>query len=854
MANPPNLFDRDRLKRHHRSGDPRTHLPTAQRIKNQQLGQAQTQPSQEDLNQPRVFRSLALSAAPLENTFTMVLTSAMSKVSTGLNSELPVGELDPLSAGPGYPNFDQEHVPQNFIQWDPFIYIGQGETANINFAVPITGFGIETAVPVDHFVLKRNRRYRFDFSHPSLKTIFPQSSGHANPTGYPYAVDAPANPSLPYTDRSILTDDVDNFFQPVVFRPNNVNKAGDLYGHTVQINIDQAYKTKLLGLSTFEGITQVGTPGTPGAYMDLVTHEGLPPSFFFTNSGIPDKYDNSTFTETGKYLEKQVDGFGPSMGAFPNPNFRITLYRDNEDDFKIYPLTYPSYDDTRSPHLSCGYMNMEGRPVPHPSLSAGLNLDETWLDTRTRTITAFTDKVLSKVDTNGLFNNHPILSSIDFNWGEIMVPGLTYNQFPQSTSGQSDRNNPLHLKNSTVMRDYYNPLIKGTTSYKNGAGDGTLSAWNPNWWGYAARDVLDFSGVSNESEGFSPAHQTIMVTPRHCIAGNHWGSRPRIGDKVFHLEHNTGKRVSGTIIDIVTTKDRLKANDDGVKGKGWNEVLNPDAIGARNNDGEHTQPVHKRSPFGAGDMMICKLHRDMTLPDPEVEGSDGSIKIYKFGRFRNPMMWFREEGQQDYTSVATNTNMAFISGFSVYCSLPMIFQTGFGSLGRFSYENGDEYTTLKLQHLIQTYAKQTSYESFRNITSQPGVSSVFSSSFNQIGTDPSFTDFNLLSSNPILENKANLRLGGRRFGIVGDSGNPGFYIVETRNEPLQMVAAYGTSNSYPTHYGNAHLGRTKDGATLQDGTPIFYFTIHIADGFNMALSGMEGGNPEGYGLQWVDIT
>ena len=839
MANPPNLFDRDRIRRHHRSGDPRTHLPTAQRIKNQQLGQAQTQPSQEDLNPPRVFRSLALSAAPLENTFSMQLTSGML-TSISVNG---VNTLTAISAGPGFPNFDQEKVPQFAFLYDPFRSVGRMEFTTISFAVPLTAFGVATAIPVDHFVLKRNRKYRFDLSHPSLKTIFPQSSGHANPTGYPYWTDDVFSAHTPKVDRSILSDNVESFFHPLVFRPNKINKSS--YHHTTNINVDQ---THLLGLSTHEGITQVGTPGTPGAYMDLITHEGLPPSLFFTNSAIPDKYDNREFTATGKYLFKQIDGFGPSTGAAGrSPNFRVSIYRDNDDDFKIYPLTYPSYDSTRTTHLTSSYMNMEGRPVAHPSLSAGLDLDYTWLDTRTRTITAFTEKVLSKIDLNGPFNNHPILSSIDVRWNEIMRPGESFNHPP--TKAFPWRNQPHHLRNSTVMRDYYNPLIKGNSG-PNGSNSDFLSAWNPNWFGYGARDVLDFSGVSNESEGKrSPSHQVIMITPQHCLADDHWGPRPKVGDVVYFLEHNSGKRVSATIIDILARKNKLIEG----LGKGWTDVLDPNSIGSRDSYGNFQgvdATVGNRTPEGIKGGMICKLSRNMTLPDPDVEGSDGSIRIYKFPRFKNPMIWFREETTGDHIrATTTDSDIVFLSGYDSFCSVPRISQTGFGALGRYTYDNGDEYTTMKLQVLGNSWVK-----SLDSALYTPAVSSTMGDVKNRHLNDTSFTDFNLLSSNPILENKANLRLGGRKGNIVGDSGNPGFLLIETKNEPLQMVAYDGTSNNYPSWPGHERRTSTIPGLTDPDGNPLFYFSLHIKDAFKMALSGMEGGNPEGYDLQWLDIT
>ena len=73
------------------------------------------------------------------------------------------------------------------------------------------------------------------------------------------------------------------------------------------------------------------------------------------------------------------------------------------------------------------------------------------------------------------------------------------------------------------------------------------ATWETDWWGYATRDILNFSGVSYFGTGFRNQNNITLVTPKHGILVNHFSDDPAVDDIAYYYNHTTGKSVSAVV-------------------------------------------------------------------------------------------------------------------------------------------------------------------------------------------------------------------------------------------------------------------------------------------------------------------
>ena len=102
------------------------------------------------------------------------------------------------------------------------------------------------------------------------------------------------------------------------------------------------------------------------------------------------------------------------------------------------------------------------------------------------------------------------------------------------------------LKNiSNPVKNYTNFSLLCTLGYNNFCNDwsGVRREWNPNFWGYAYRNTLNFSGVSHNTE-----LNATLITPQHFIGNSHFA--PSLSCCFY--DHNTGEAVHIKIQDYRT--------------------------------------------------------------------------------------------------------------------------------------------------------------------------------------------------------------------------------------------------------------------------------------------------------------
>lgn len=100
-------------------------------------------------------------------------------------------------------------------------------------------------------------------------------------------------------------------------------------------------------------------------------------------------------------------------------------------------------------------------------------------------------------------------------------------------------------------------------NFEGGENTGTeliSGEWNTEWWGYSARDLYNFSGVSYNIRGpgkpgnYIDENNVTLITPRHGVCNEHWGSGedPKVGDSMYFYDHTTGMSVSAEVEAAVT--------------------------------------------------------------------------------------------------------------------------------------------------------------------------------------------------------------------------------------------------------------------------------------------------------------
>lgn len=101
-------------------------------------------------------------------------------------------------------------------------------------------------------------------------------------------------------------------------------------------------------------------------------------------------------------------------------------------------------------------------------------------------------------------------------------------------------------------------------NFEGGENTGTeliSGEWNTEWWGYSARDLYNFSGVSYNIRGsgkpgnYKDENNVTLITPRHGVCNEHWGSSedPKVGDSMYFYDHTTGMSVSAEVEAVSAT-------------------------------------------------------------------------------------------------------------------------------------------------------------------------------------------------------------------------------------------------------------------------------------------------------------
>jgi len=669
------------------------------------------------------------------------------------------------------------------------------------------------------FELKRNRKYRFDLSHPSLSVneTQPYVDGFTQNTrnGWVWEVD-----TLP----ELRLETVNEF---KLYR----NAAADFNPFP---GLSNHYDLSAIGEFLIEeGVTQNGKPGTSGAYLDIITHDKLPDSLFIFNSALPTHFTNSGYTSS----------YGPIFRNIKTKNIPsgiiLNLYNDKTDDFIVNGLNGVTPYAPKDKKIIGDPMSLNDSSfISAANVFENFDIEEKWLDTRTRTITSFIEKVMKKVKPGNPLNIIPALSSLHVRFDHFKNPeDYFYSNRHNSNYGKL----LFHRDNTNLIFDYFNPIIRDTSNHR-------VSAWNPKWWGYEARDVLDFSGVSVDMDGIPNGAQTVLITPKHMIAGAHWGKSetPQPGDTIYFLEKNTGLRVSANVIQQVRLM-RSGTNPDP-------DLTYIDQLSNFEN--------YNSEPWAIGDSTVFKLDRDVTQPDPNVPGSDGSVKVYKMFRFNQPLMWNDHPNRTTPDYIQNNNSDFRLSGSDIISTLPRVGMYGHGAFGRSSwYNHGDEYVKMgMIGFRVNWYLNNTPYSTL--YTDGSGVGDSVHGNYE---TGNSFNNFNILSSNPFLEyeagdiTKPRLRLDDISGVVVGDSSNPHFILAETKEHELQLLGPWNMTTSAVPMPHLKPKNFVERWPAPEDVTPNHANNIEgeytsIDNILNSMFYSMSGGNPEGYTVGVVDLN
>mgnify|MGYP003323323237 CR=1 FL=1 len=740
----------------------------------------------------------------IEQTFSIILTS----------TPIAWGNKSMESRGGTWPNINEQDIlsagsisflDENFFNNNVHLRVQIKNDPNLNFDIDYPG--THTSHP--EFKFKRNRRYRFDLSHPSLSVNENNPYPNYRASGLAYSeseFDSSLEEILPIYGEKVLNKF--NLYK---------NKSLELYTyslletHSLSGNFNSIIN-EVYYLSSFnnfilnEGVFHNGVPGTPGAYLDIVTHDKLPSSLTLYNSALPTNFTNSNPQSGYLYRRHVPDSKNINEFDFLSNGIEISLYDDINDDFIV--------EGSISSPSSSNYVYVGNHILSTSNAFEYFDFSSKFLDTRTRTITSFKEKVLKKIKT-GNPKNLLQLSALKFQFDHFKTPETF---FTDTKIGK------LHYTKTNYISDYFNCIIRNSNN--------TLSAWNPNWWGYEARDVLNFSGVCMDHDGAN-TNQFVLFTPKHCIGGGHWAnsSHPHIGEKMYFLEHNTGKRVSARVLDIINFND------------GFNKT---DARKLRSIPGFENQNTFH------GDLMIFKLDRDLTTPDPDVEGSDGSVKYYKIPRYNEPFFYndYPEDWFLNLYRDHVEMGAFLIYGSDLFTHFPGIGLFGLGAFGRTTYGRGDEFVRMNLID-VDLYRHKDNYNNLFN--SNSGVSVRDS---NKTPLDNDYNNYEIFGDDKFFKyeggNGPLLRLGDGSGAASGDSSNPNFLIIETSDNELELIGPVNMTTS-------SVLGPARPSYAKTFYPPYGEFSglsgyASIDNLVNALMYEMSGGNPEGYTVSVVDIT
>ena len=158
----------------------------------------------------------------------------------------------------------------------------------------------------------------------------------------------------------------------------------------------------------------------------------------------------------------------------------------------------------------------------------------------------------------------------------------------------------------------------------------TSASWNTNFWGYANRNVLDFSGMP-----YDTMQQATLITPQHYISDTHFAPPAT----VTYYDYNTGAAVTMSIADRI------------------------DIPGTDMEIGVFTQPVPSNAAVAVYPIAILSASlglQQYTFP-----------VIYTAGRYISSYDTLAFIGANGYNLTAT-TASSVLADVAVYNSLPYV--------------------------------------------------------------------------------------------------------------------------------------------------------------------------------------
>jgi hypothetical protein len=146
----------------------------------------------------------------------------------------------------------------------------------------------------------------------------------------------------------------------------------------------------------------------------------------------------------------------------------------------------------------------------------------------------------------------PTLSSKRDNWISGLDPAI--DRFPSAYLGEAaftqysfTDSGPYSAEADEVRAKY---KFLGDPSEEWATATYEISGyWNPEFWGYPARDLLNFSGVSMGATGASDENNITLITPRHGVYNTHFGQWA-VGEIAYYYDHTTGQAISAEIAAI----------------------------------------------------------------------------------------------------------------------------------------------------------------------------------------------------------------------------------------------------------------------------------------------------------------
>ena len=154
------------------------------------------------------------------------------------------------------------------------------------------------------------------------------------------------------------------------------------------------------------------------------------------------------------------------------------------------------------------------------------------------------------------------------------------------------------------------------------------ATWKTTFWGYSNRSVINFSGTSYKSDGFTSENNVTLISPRHGISVSHANEAtdPAENDVVYFYDFTTGNSISATI--------------------------------------------SATSEIADNDLTVMSFDRDLSTATTST-GAAGSLKLYKIPRFDN------EVPNNTFPLINQGGNFAFDSDhFSGLAAANVINETG----------------------------------------------------------------------------------------------------------------------------------------------------------------------------------